>query len=403
MRYLTVKNVSPILIVVSAIALGNLLSAPKAAPTKTELTARVPMVKVQRIQRRNLHATVASQGLVTPKHETPLSAEVQGKVSMVAPQFMAGGFIKAGELLAQIEPGDYESDVEAAQAALARAKAALELEQVRAGMALTERKNDSKLKASRSGLRKPQLDQAMADVASARTVLDKAKRRLARTRIVAPYDSIIQSRNINSGQYLSEGMAVGVLLSTASAEVRLPISVSDAEYLDIHRHSEKTVLSVTMKMAGQQFESRVVRSEGVVDPATRMLYLVAEIKDPYRLSAGNGTHFPFGSYVKARIKGRLLPEAVLIPDYALDGGRLWLMGENRELQPLAIDVVGRQDDYVLVRGELNNGDLVSLTRLPYPTAGMSVMVDDDASTALTDNHPERFSISEPVIEKVQVQ
>ena len=118
----------PVLIVVIAIATAFALSKARKPPEKISEAKAAILVEVQPVTREDVVYQIESQGAVTPKTETSLVSEVNGRIVRVADDFVEGGFFNAGDVLVQVEPADYQTSVKAAEAALATAQAALEEE-----------------------------------------------------------------------------------------------------------------------------------------------------------------------------------------------------------------------------------------------------------------------------------
>ena len=60
---------------------------------------------------------------MAPRTRTVLVAEVPGRIVSVSPDFVAGGFFRAGEVLLEIDPSDFLTAVKGAEAALASRRA----------------------------------------------------------------------------------------------------------------------------------------------------------------------------------------------------------------------------------------------------------------------------------------
>ena len=120
-----VKVILPVLVVVVAIAGAVGLSQLRQPPEKNDESRPAILVDTAAIVPDNIIYQVSSQGMVTPKLETSLISEVNGRVVAVADQFVAGGFFSKGDVLVTVEQSDYLTNVKAAQAALANAQASL--------------------------------------------------------------------------------------------------------------------------------------------------------------------------------------------------------------------------------------------------------------------------------------
>ena len=300
------RRLSPLFIlllfVVGAIALMSTKEAPEQKPEEMP----VPIVDVTQVEQQTVSLNLPSYGVVTPKYKTQLVTEVQGRMLSISPQFVAGGIVKKGDQLAQIEPSDYEADLMQAEATLAQATAALNEEIARGEVAKIEFKGYDKGLPPELGLRIPQLKKEQANVKYAQAALARAQRNLARTVIRAPFDGIIKARNVDLGQYVTLGTNLGELYDTSIAEIRLPISNDDLAYLESVDHPD-TQVTLSASLAGKEntWMGNIIRSEGVIDADNRMVYLVAEIKDPYLREHKTQGSLPlkYGSFVNAVIKG----------------------------------------------------------------------------------------------------
>ena len=177
------------------------------------------------------------------------------------------------------------------------------------------------------GWRRPPLAQELANVRSAEAELENARRNLIRTEIRAPYDGIVKLKNANIGQFISRGFNLGTIYGTDVAEVRLPLSDNDVGYLNMPgltpAEQQQPEVLLSAEVAGQQlnWNARLVRTEGMLDDENRVIYAVAEIKDPYRLKADGQAPLRFGRFVRARIDGKNGDNLVLVERQTLEVDR----------------------------------------------------------------------------------
>ena len=233
-----IKFAVPLLIVVLAILGAFVMSKARKPPEKVSEAKAALLVEVQPVVRQDVVYHIESQGAVTPKTETSLVSEVNGRIVRVADDFVEGGFFNAGDVLVQVEPADYQTSVKAAEAALANAQAALEEEKARVKVAEEDWRSFQAGTAPQLGLRRPQLASALAKVRSAEADLDRAKRDLARTEIRAPYAGMVKNRAVDLGQFVSRGTSIGVIYGTDVAEVRLPLTDNDLAYLELPKPNQ---------------------------------------------------------------------------------------------------------------------------------------------------------------------
>jgi RND family efflux transporter MFP subunit len=384
--------VSMIGLAIAAVVVMSIVAAGKRPPRQDTGQAAV-LVEAVPARARSLNFVVESQGPVRPRTETTLVAEVSGRVVNVSPDFVAGGFFRKGEVLLEIDPSDYATAVKRAEAALASQRAQLADEQARSRQAIQDWKNLGK-----SGevpdlvARKPQLADAEANVLAAEADLDKARRDLQRTRITVPYDGLVRSKRVDVGQFVGAGTQLGVTFSVDTAEIRLPLSSTDVAFLNLPRATDTDLVdypavSLQATVAGETktWEARLIRTEGVVDETSRVLYAVAEVVDPYGL-LGERTQdeLRMGTFVRAAIEGRYIENAVILPRFVLRNDNTVLVAnEERELEVREVTVARAEPDEVYLTGGVSDGELVITTTLDAPIPGTRLIISGEDPTGLT--------------------
>ena len=134
-------------------------------------------VDVAKVVKQDLRIQIQAQGTVTPLKETSILSEVNGRVVEVAENFNVGGFVSEGEVLLRIDPRDYQTSLLRAQAAVESAESNLAQEKGRAQVALREwqklpKGSQRSQEAKELYLRKPQLEQAQAQLLAAQADLN---------------------------------------------------------------------------------------------------------------------------------------------------------------------------------------------------------------------------------------
>ena len=154
----------PIGILLAGIGLMAGLSSMKKPPEEKPEVDTTPIVAVENISVAPLTLEVTSYGLVQPKYETELVAQVSGQIVELSDTFLRGGQVKKGQLLARIDPSDYEAALIDAEASMASARSALETERAQGQVAEQEWKRITDTSPTELSLRKPQLAQELARV-----------------------------------------------------------------------------------------------------------------------------------------------------------------------------------------------------------------------------------------------
>jgi RND family efflux transporter MFP subunit len=325
---------------------------------KRERVADVPAVEAIAVRPGPVPVTLRSRGVVRPFREIDLVSEVSGRVIWVDPGFLLGEQVAAGQLLLRIDPIDYEVALSDARAALASAE--LSLAEVKVVVA------------------KAAIAEAEARVAAARDRLRQAEVNLANTEIRAPFDAVVDIKQVDLGQYVQTGMSLMSLLSTDLAEVRLPLLASDLPFVRYGRDGEgqwyETELRATFGAVTHGWQARLVRLERRVDAETRVFFLVAQVERPYDLSL-HSHMLAMGLFVEATFKGSPIPDAVRLPRSALHKGEFVYLVEEGRLVRRAVTLLRSEGDSVIVSGGLDDGDRVVLTRLDLMVDGMAVNAD----------------------------
>lgn len=384
--------IPPLLIAISlAIASAMIVTRPKQELAPAQL--RSVLVDVAVVQLQDLRIPVQSQGTVSPHRDTTVVSEVAGKIIEVSNNFNAGGYVAAGDVLVRVDERDYQANLLRAKAAVKTAESSLAQEKGRVEVARREWERRPKTTTrSAAGkalyLRKPQLEQAQAQLLSAQADLRKAGHDLERTIIRAPYDGLIQEKLSDLGQYMTPGTPVARLFSVDFAEVRLALPQSRLSYLDLpgvtgYDSDDAPLVDLYTDASGfvSHWTARLHRTEASLDERSRVLFAVARIDDPYALSGSGIAPLRVGTFVKAIILGREMNDMVLLPRHILRAGNLlWIVDEQRKLRNRKVSLLRTGGDEIYVTGGLQEGDLVALTSLHDALPGMSVRINSRVST-----------------------
>jgi RND family efflux transporter MFP subunit len=353
----------------------------------------VPTVEVLTAVARDVALTVPAQGTVRPATESELVAEVGGRVIAVAAGLEAGAFFHAGDVLVRIDSRDYELAVVEANAEVARAELQLALEQAEAESARREWQS-----LQRPGdppdlvARKPQLAEATARLEAARARLEGAERDLDRTAVRAPYDGRCLDKVVDLGQFVQRGTRLARVYATDAAEVRLPLQGRELAHLeftiqrdnDEFRDASGPRVRLVGEFAGQrnEWEGRIVRTEGQLDPRSRMVHVIARVEHPY---SSQPPLLP-GMFVSAVIEGRQVEDCVVVPRQALRGEtRVLIVGDDDRIQFRDVDVLRAGRDEVFVRDGIKPGERICLTRLEVVAEGMQVRVAEPDEPAAAEH------------------
>ncbi len=369
----------PILVIVGALVVSALLFLSRPKVERHPVEIKQPLVSVAPVYSQALSIPVSTRGTVTPGTEISLTSEVSGQVLSVSNHFANGGFFKKGEMLIKVDDIEYQVNISRAKANVSKAKQA-EL-QAKAEFKARSRVRGVKRDDYASG--KAQWDQAKSSLQAARAELESAQLQKKRTIIKAPFDGRVRAKSVDVGQYIRPGAQLGTIYAVDIAEVRLPLSDRQLGLVDVPlryreaTESEGTPVVLKGQYGGKTYEwmGRVVRAEGGLDEKNRLLYVVAQIEDPYARDVNQPDRPPLsaGTFVEAQIAGRYHQGVFTIPRRALrNGNQLWLVDADKRLFRRQVDVMYKGKNEIYVNGGLNDGEQIVLSQLDIAVEGMQV-------------------------------
>lgn len=384
MSFLRILPPIAVLAVTAGICYWIFWSEPE--PRKFPRKETLPQVSVYRLVPEDYQVWLYSQGTVKARTESSLISEARGKVISISSSFRAGGFFEEGEVLLEIDPRDYETAVVTSKAELARAKLALAEELASAEQARTDwDRLHPEVEPPELVSREPQLEQARANTAAAEARLNNAVLNLERTRISAPYAGRILSKNVDIGQFVNSGSVLAEIYAVDYAEIRLPLSELELGYIDIPENYRggatadtdlpSVFLKTTIGKTETEWKGRLVRAEGAFDVQSRQLFFVAQVDDPYGKREDGRPPLKVGSFVQARIEGKVLKDVFILPRKLYRKNEyVVIIDDEGILHRRSIDVEWSDTENLIVRSGLKEGDRVCLTPLSFPSEGMRVAV-----------------------------
>ena len=389
------KKYVPLLLVLGAIAVTVIMFLSQPEPVKAAAPEAALAVKTQILKSTSVTLEVESQGTVQPRTRTSLISEVSGAVLEVSEQFIVGGTFGAGDVLLSLDPTDYEVALQRAEAQLISANARLELEKARAIQAAKEWQMTGRPQSEAPilALRKPYLAEAEANILQSKAEVKRAKQKLEKTKIRAPYAGMVAFKSADVGQYVTTGSRLGETFAIDFVEVRLPLTERDLARMDALTFKgipSESMVTLSGSVNGKQREwlAEVVRSEGVVNEINRSQYLVARMSDPYGISGSGDSVSPpllVGTFVTAKLKGKVLEDVFELPRSALlQGSKVATVDSQTRMNIRAVDVIFSDDSFYYVTG-LNDGVQVITSALGTPIEGLKLLLRN--SSTIRDGSP----------------
>jgi RND family efflux transporter MFP subunit len=260
------------------------------------------MVRMGAVERQDVTYDIKSLGSLEAEELIQVTAEVEGAVSAVL--FHEGARVGTGTVLARIDPERYRVELQRADANLRRAQA--EADRARSDLQRREALASENLVAPEELQRaRTELERLGAEAASAAAAREIARQNARRSEVRAPRAGTINTRTVETGQFVRTGTVLATLVDTS--RLRLRFKLSEAESL---RAREGQQLAFRVSALGDRpFKATVYHVGSVADPATRQVEVLAWVKNPGELKPG--------FFAEVALASETRQAAVVVPEAAV--------------------------------------------------------------------------------------
>ncbi len=328
----------------------------------------VRAVKLMTVQTGTMRSESLYAGEVRARTELRLGFRVPGK--LVRRQAEIGQRVKAGDMLAQLDPQDFRLAVDAGRAQLRAAETNRDLAaaELRRFTALRAQNFISGVELDR---RQAAFDAAQAQVAQVRAQLDTQTNQGAYTQLVATAAGVVTAVDAEPGQVVAVGAPVLRLALDGPLDVVFAVPESSIDRLPVGSLAE------VRTWAGDTVLSAVVREKGALaDPVTRTFQV--------RLALDPAVRLPLGSTVTVSAQA-LSPkgqQAIMLPTSALwhanGGSAVWVLESgSMTVRAQPVQVVAADGNQVVVASGLTPGMQVVTAGVHVLTAGQKVRIYQD--------------------------
>jgi RND family efflux transporter MFP subunit len=391
-----VKIVLPLVVVVAGV-----MGAVKLYETGPSAQRRDPqrhdrLVHVQEVSLTSEQAMIHAMGTVMPSQQVDLQPRVSGEIVKISPSLVPGGRFEKDEFMVQIDPVDYELAVQRARSRIAEAQYELKLERGHQEIAqreweLLDAEADATEQDRELALRKPHLERAEAALKAAQAELREAELDLERTTIRAPFGCIVMDEEIDLGAQVTVQTQLATLVGTDAYWVRASVPVDELSWIHFpdaegNGGSPVMIRQQLDDVNSQEWQGRVLRIMGDLEPQGRMARVLISVKDPLSPSDSQDNQMPLivGAYVNVVIEGRQIENVYAIPRTVLrDGRTVWVMDDRRRLDIRDVVIVWQNRSTVLVRSGLTAGDRLVISDIPAPVQGMGLALGNDQEMEAT--------------------
>ncbi len=311
-------------------------------------------------------------GKATATQEANLSFRVPGTVQRLPVDL--GVQVNKGDLLARLDPQDYQVALNSAQARLREAEAGLELatsEYER--VARVYDKDPGAVSKSLVDVRKAQLDSAKAQIVAAQAAVESATDNLSYTYLKSPYAGVVVEKFVEQFEDVQAKQSVIRILDTSSIEFTVNIPETLMEHVDKVKQTGAYVVFDAYPDVEVPAKVKEVGKEPSKTTRTYPVTLIMEQPEKFKILAG----------MAGKAKGDKKATAVIAAEEGLVGIEIpitatfsdearqsfvWVVDENsKQVSKRAIKVINLTENGAMVTG-LQPGEMIA-------TAGASMLVD----------------------------
>lgn len=314
-------------------------------------------------------------GEVVAGRRSELRALVTGPIVGVGENFREGGFVAKGELLLQVDPFDYETALRDEEVLLREARATEEVvrRDLERTLELFDQKNVSEQFLDNARLKVIQQEALVEQ----RTIeLERARRDLRDTRLVAPYAGVLSGVTGNIGKQLNVNDKVADIIDTGRLEARF--TLTNAQYGRLLESSEPLVgraVEVAWQVGDESlgFPGGIARVGAEIAATSGGVPVFATID-----SGGPQTPLRPGAFVSVKLPDKAYTQVLRAPDTALYGEDTVYIVEADRMAARRIRIVGYDGSHVLFVSAsdppIRDGDLIITTQLREGGTGARVAV-----------------------------
>lgn len=318
------------------------------------------LVRVATASLKDIAPVTLVPGTVVSRNDARLSAEVEGRLTMVTD---VGTAVAVGEPVATIEDTALRLRAAELEAEVARAEARL-------GFLESEEKRFARLTESNLAAvtqleqTRSDRDVARGDLAVARARLEQVQDQLARTTVRAPFSGVVVERLMTPGERVLEGSNVVRLVDQANLEV---VARAALEYMPYVQRGQLLDLR-----GGERSALGTVRTVVAVgNENTHQFELRLDL---------DGQPFPVGQTLRVAVPTSNTRQALTVPRDALvlrpEGQSVFVVDANNEARRIEVTIgIGHGED-IEVQGAIAAGDRVVIRGNERLQAGQTVNIMD---------------------------
>ncbi|HEY2368046.1 MAG TPA: efflux RND transporter periplasmic adaptor subunit [Polyangiaceae bacterium] len=327
-------------------------------------------VQVAPLVKRHVQYAVTAPGSIDAFQQVQITARVQGAVDHVA--FVEGQNVKEGDTLATIESDRYQVAVDQAKANLAKTQATEKSQEAQLARRQTaSSSNPGLIPGEELEQHQTAVDTAKADVSASSQALRVAQLNLRDSIVRAPIAGVVQTRTVQTGQYLQPGAVLATIIQREPLLLRFSVSEQDAPRLK--PGMEATLL---LRESSHTYTAKISLVAGAADIQTRLVPVTATIEETdhqYWLRPG--------AFCEVSVPIGDARDAIVVPTMSVTptekGNVVYVVDEKNQAHAKVVELgMHTPDGNVEVTRGVTEGEQVVVRGIEPLTDGAPVKVTD---------------------------
>lgn len=333
-----------VLLVAAMVIMKKRAAAP--APSAERVTSAVPSTMefvpddLYQVHAGELRRVLPLSGALRALNQVSVKARVAGEVQQVLVR--EGEAVAAGQILARIDPIDYQARVDQARGSLVASQGQLDI--------ATQTRNNNQVLLDKGFISRnafdtaaSQFDIARANLDSARGALEVSRKALADTVVRSPMKGLVSARNVQPGEKVAVDGKLLDVVDLSQMELEAPVPTNDILKVSIGQE-----VMVSVEGLPQQVRGSVVRINPATQSGSRSIMVYVRVDNPTGVLRA-------GMFADAQLTLERKEQVLTVPASAIQ-----VEDGNAYLYAIEHGVLARRQVVTGMRGRGADGDAVEI-------------------------------------------